>query len=302
MANKITIIILGLAAIGAAALLWMTLCGDPLPVGKPVQAKKTHVQEATPAVKVAPKPAANKKAEKKVVQKVERKKKKAKRAFGRSSAVDTYSPEDRKLADAVQAGLDDDDFEQTRKAAAEAMKSENPDVRQEAVEALGWFEDKALVDLTRAMADKNADVAESARGHVENALMGMEDDDRAVALASEYVKLFADDEDAVTMFAGVLSSAGSRIIDPDDSDSAEDVAKAKENRAGIVGIVAEMIDKGGKLAEKGKELYEEISGDEWAGRAAADKWADDIEEPEPEESKPEESESSEPEESESTES
>ena len=97
---------------------------------------------------------------------------------------------------------------------------------------------------------------------------------------SEYLSLFAEDEEAVTMFAGVLSSAGMRIIDPDDSDSAADVAKAKGNRAGIVDIVAEMIDKGGKLAEKGRELYEEIVGEEWAGREAADAWANDIEEPE----------------------
>lgn len=220
--------------------------------------------------------------------------KRGKDAFRRKAAfVDTYSPADRKLADAVQSALDDDNFEQTRKAALAAMKSENPEVRQEAVDALGWFGDKALVDLTKAMADKDPDVAEAARGQVENALMGLEDDDRAVVLAGEYVNLFAEDEEAVTMFAGVLSSAGSRIIDPDDSDSAADVAKAKGNRAGIVDIVAEMIGKGGKLAEKGRELYEEIAGDEWTDRAAADKWANDIEEPQSEEAESESAESSE---------
>ena len=220
--------------------------------------------------------------------------KRGKDAFRRKVAfVDTYSPDDRKLADAVQAGLDDDDFKATRKAALEAMKSKNPEVRKEAVDALGWFGDKALVDLTKAMADKDPDVAEAARGQVENALMGLEDDDRAVVLAGEYVNLFAEDEEAVTMFAGVLSSAGSRIIDPDDSDSAADVAKAKGSRAGIVDIVAEMIGKGGKLAEKGRELYEEIAGDEWTDRAAADKWANDIEEPQSEEAESESAESSE---------
>ena len=210
--------------------------------------------------------------------------KRGKDAFRRKAAfVDTYSPADRKLADAVQAGLDDDDFKATRKAALAAMKSENPEVRQEAVDALGWFEDKALVDLTKAMADKDSGVAEAARSHVENALMGMEDDDRAFVLAAEYVKLFDGDDEAVTMFAGVLSSAGSRIIDPDDADSAEDVAKAKGNRAGIVDIIAEMIGKGGKSEEKGREIYEEIVGEEWTDRATADAWAEDIEEPESEE-------------------
>ena len=54
-----------------------------------------------------------------------------------------------------------------------------------------------------------------------------------------------------------------------------------------------MIGKGGKLAEKGRELYEEITGDEWTDRATADKWANDIEEPEPEEADSEAAESSE---------
>lgn len=278
MTNKITIVILALAALVVAALLWVTLGGDPVPERKPVRAKKALIQDAAPAKKSAKKNAAKAKPAKVAAQKEKRKK--DKKAFRRTPVVDTYSPADRKLADAVQAALDDDNFEQTREAAAEAMKSDNPEVRQEAVDALGWFEDKALVDLTKAMADKNADVAESARSHVENALMGMEDDDRAFVLAAEYVKLFDGDDEAVTMFTGVLSSAGSRIIDPDDSDSVEDVAKAKGNRAGIVDIVDEMIGKGGKLAEKGRELYEEIAGDEWTDRATADKWANDIEEPE----------------------
>ena len=216
MMNKITITILALAALVVGALLWVTLGGDPVPERKPIRAKKTLIQDAAPAKKSVKKDAAKAKPAKVAAQKGKRKK--DKKAFRRTPVVDTYSPADRKLADAVQAGLDDDDFKATRKAAAEAMKSENPEVRQEAVDALGWFEDKALVDLTKAMADKNADVAESARGHVENALMGMEDDDRAFVLAAEYVKLFDGDDEAVTMFTGVLSSAGSRIIDPDDSD------------------------------------------------------------------------------------
>lgn len=289
--NKLTYVVLALAALVVGALLWLTLGGDPLPEKRSARAKKTLIRDVATDRKSA-KGDAKKTAKAKQDAHKDKRDKKDKKAFRRRSAVvvDDYSPEDRKLADAVQAALDDDNFEQTRKAALAAMKSENPEVRQEAVDALGWFDDKALVDLTKAMADKNADVAESARSHVEDALMGMEDDDRAFVLAAEYVKLFDGDDEAVTMFTGVLSSAGSRIIDPDDSDSAADVDKAKGNRAGIVDIVDEMIGKGGKLAEKGRELYEEITGDEWTDRATADKWANDIEEPEGDSTESEESE------------
>ena len=278
--NKLTCVVLAMAALVVGVLLWMTLGGDSVPERRMTRAKNSLIRDTVTDKRQAK----DNEKRKAVAEQSWRKDKKDKSEnkdfrHKRVVVIDDYSPADRKLADAVQEALDDEDFEKMREAAAAAMKSENPDVRQEAVDALAWFDDKALVDLTRAMADKNADVAESARGHVENALMGMEDDDRAFVLASEYVKMFAGDEDAVAMFAGVLSAAGSRIIDPDDSDSAEDVAKAKGNRAGIVDIVDEMIGKGGKLAEKGKELYEEISGDEWTDRATADKWANDIEEP-----------------------
>lgn len=191
---------------------------------------------------------------------------------------DSMSEADRRLSDAIQAALDDDDFAATRSAAQKALKSACAEVRQEAVDALGWFGDKALVELTRAMGDKDPEIAESARGHVEDALMGMDDDVRAFALATEYIKLFAEDEDAAAMFAGVMSSAGNMIIDPEDSDSAEDVAKAKSNRAAIVDTVSEMIESGGKLAEHGRELYEEISGEEWTGKADAEKWIAEVDE------------------------
>ena len=289
--NKMTVAVLAAVALGAAALLWMTLGGDPLSEKTSERTRKSLIRDAAGNGGSARKSSSKNVSARQSGMKREERRVKDKAAFRRASIVDNYSPEDRKLADAVQSALDDDNFEQARKAVAKAMESENPDVRQEAVNALGWFGDKALVDLTRAMADKNADVAESARSHVENALMGMEDDDRAVVLAGEYVNLFAEDEEAVTMFAGVLSAAGTRITDPDDSSSTEDVARAKGNRAGIVDIVAEMIGKGGKLEEKGRELYEEITGDAWTDRATADIWANDIEEPQEEEPEQEEAES-----------
>lgn len=289
--NKMTVAVLAAVVLGAASLLWVTLGGDPVPGKTSERTRKSLIRDAAGNGGSAKKSSTKKVSARQPGTKREESRAKDKAAFRRASVVDNYSPADRKLADAVQSALDDDNFERTRKAVAKAMESENPDVRQEAVNALGWFGDKALVELTRAMADKNADVAELARSHVENTLMGMEDDDRAVVLAGEYVNLFAEDEEAVTMFAGVLSAAGTRITDPDDASSAEDVAKAKGNRAGIVDIVDEMIGKGGKLAEKGRELYEEIVGEEWTDRATADKWANDIEEPQQEESEQEEADS-----------
>ena len=269
--NKTTIVGVLIAVIAFVALTWV-LFDEPAELEHPrISERKSQIDGVS--VPKDTKKVLSKKADRKTVEKKKR---------VRMIAADDYSPEDRKLADAVQAALDDEDFERTRVAALAALKSENPDVRQEAVDALGWFDDKALVDLTKVLADANKDVADSARSHIENALLGMEDDDRAFALAAEFIKLYPEDEDSRTMFAGVLSSAGGAIIDPEDADSAHDVAYAKGNRASIAAIVSEMIEMGGGMAKEAKEVYENITGDEWTGRAAADVWANDIEEPEQE--------------------
>lgn len=276
--NKTTIVGVLVVVIAMAALLWV-IFDEPAEQERPkISDRKSQISEVTPAVQ-KPEKASPKKVERKTPDAKSPAKKRVRRM-----AVAEYSPEDQKLADAVQAALDDDDFEKTRASALAALKSENPDVRQEAVDALGWFEDKALVDLTKVLADPNKDVADSARSHIETALMGMEDNDRAFALAAEYIKLYPEDEESRTMFAGVLTSTAGAIIDPEDADSAHDVAYAKGNRSSIVTIVSEMIEMGGGMAKEAKEVYENITGDAWTDRAAADAWANDIEEPTQEES------------------
>ena len=176
--------------------------------------------------------------------------------------------------------MDDDDFEQVVESARDALKSKREEVRQEAVDALGWFGEKALTELTKAMLDKSESVADSARSHVEVALTGMADQEQAFVFAATYLGTFGENEDAATMLSGVMSSAGIQLIDPEDPDSSEDVEMAKSNRMGIVEHLEDLMKAGESTAAVAKEIYESISGEEWSDSAAAMKWANDIAEPE----------------------
>ena len=208
-----------------------------------------------------------------------KRKKMVKKMRRRGTPPPEYTPEEQRLSDAVQSALDADDFEQVVKSAREALKSSREEVRQEAVDALSWFGEKALVELTKAMSDKSAAVAESARTEIETVLTGMDDQEQAFVFAATYLGALGENADAATMLSGVMSSAGMQLVDPDDPDSAEDVAKAKSNRIGIVEQLEELMKAGGSTAASAREIYESISGEEWSGSKAAMKWADDIEEP-----------------------
>ena len=214
----------------------------------------------------------------------EKDKKKAAKARRRGVPPPDYTPEERRLSDAVQTALDDEDFEQVVKNARAALKSGREEVRQEAVDALGWFGEKALTELTKAMSDKSESVADSARSHIENVLTGMADREQAFVFAATYLGALGQNADAVTMLSGVMASVGLQLVDPEDSDSTEDVAKAKSNRIGIVEQLEDLMKAGEAAAAAAREIYESISGEEWSGSEAARKWANDIEEPAAEES------------------
>ena len=191
-----------------------------------------------------------------------------------------YTGKEKRLSDAVQSALDEDDFERVVESAQNALKSSREEVRQEAVDALGWFGEKALVELTKAMLDKSKSVADSARSHVEVALTGMADQEQAFIFAATYLGSFGENEDAATMLSGVMTSAAVQLIDPEDPDSAEDVETARSNRMGIVEHLADLMKKGKSTAAAAREVYESIADEEWRDAAAAMKWANDIEEPE----------------------
>jgi len=177
---------------------------------------------------------------------------------------DARTPEEKALAERIEKALDEEDLEAALKCADEALKCGVVEIRQNMVETLGWFGEKALPELTPFLADSDEDVRESAMNEWTMALSSIEDDGakiRTVELAMGVLK----NEDA-------LEEISSEYIGVDEKMAVESLVR--------------IIDGGGPKegVEKAKETYEFVTGDEWTNAAEAERWiAEEYEPPAPEE-------------------
>lgn len=193
---------------------------------------------------------------------------------------DDMSAADRALYDAVQEALDADDFARTRAAALRAYRSANPDVRLQAVEALGWFGEKALVDLVPMMGDANEDVAQEAANAWEGGLAEVEDTSLKLAFARTALKAISD-ANALTMIGAQFSSAATEYIDEVDEGTEESL----DRRVDVLQSLVDMIgSSNNSLSDVGRDLYEEITGHNWINMDEAELYLKDPDNYEPPES------------------
>ena len=189
-----------------------------------------------------------------------------------SDLFDHLKGDDRAIAEAIQKGLDDDDFKTVAAWAEKALKSESAEVRQHAVESLGWFGAQALPELTVWMSDRNEDVAQEAMEQWSGALTEVEraDDRFSTALAAFGT---ISDKDMLQSIGMELSSAADEIIDGE-----EDETRAAEKRVLVVQALAEIIVNGAKVnSAAAKEAFEDITGNEWISVEEAEKYLRDPE-------------------------
>ena len=193
---------------------------------------------------------------------------------------DDMSAADRALYDAVQEALDAEDFARTRAAALRAYRSANPDVRLQAVEALGWFGEKALVDLVPMMGDANEDVAQEAANAWEGGLAEVEDTSLKLAFARTALKAISD-ANALTMIGAQFSSAATEYIDEVDEGTEESL----DRRVDVLQSLVDMIgSSNNSLSDVGRDLYEEITGHNWINMDEAELYLKDPDNYEPPES------------------
>ena len=174
---------------------------------------------------------------------------------------------DRKLVEAVQAAMDTDDHAKIIAAAVAALKSAAAEVRQEAVDALGWVGEDALSELTGCLADADDDVRDSAINHWECALSEVEDPKYRYSTALSVMGVITQ-EDAIDSISGQFSNAAQDYIDEIDDES-----KQAERRVEVVQKLYDIIDgKKPICSEKAKVAYEELTGYEWRGAAEAERY------------------------------
>lgn len=194
-----------------------------------------------------------------------------------SDEFDHLPEADRPLAKKLQDALDNEDFEATLVAAQTAYRSANPELRQRAVEALGWYGEKSLGVLAPMMADTDPDVARSAMDAWENALQDVEKPATRQSIAQLALQTL-DDEQALTMIGAQFSAAATERID-----ALEDEAKAMALRVEAVQSLVDMLD--GHPSEvrtkASAEIYENLTGHPWKGVDEAERYLRDPDNYEP---------------------
>ncbi len=190
------------------------------------------------------------------------------------------SAEDRKLADALSDALDNDKRSKVYEIAMKALKSSNPDLRREAVEALGWYGKDAIGDLLVPMVDPDRDVAQCAIDNWDQALSEIESPQERMRTAMLALKVI-DDEYALNTISAQFSNAANESIDSQDDES-----QAMARRIEAVQMLVDIIESAGSNkvnVEHAKSMYSDITGNEWLSFEEAERYLQDPENYNPDE-------------------
>lgn len=169
--------------------------------------------------------------------------------------------EERGLARAIEDSLDREDLALAIRCASQALQSRVRSIRESMVDTLGWFGVKALPELTPFLADADEDIADNAFCEWYMAMTDIDDDGEKIATVERAMQVLTD-EDQLEDISGEYVGVDEKLA---------------------VGSLLRVIEGGGSASgiAKAKETYEFVTGEEFSGRAAAEKWiAEEYEPPE----------------------
>ena len=255
--------VLALVVLIVVALFWVLCRGTPAdgPRKVPEVLRSRRIRTAEPAAKAKSavrRSGKNSVADRKETEPASAKKKKPEKKglWGRGKpAPDPFAgfePADRKLAEAVQVAADEDDYRRTVTAARKALGSSNPEVRKHALEALSGFGAQAVPEIIGSIADSDPGVAKAA---TESALQAFESavEDSEIAQTAKLLMQTTSDTE-------VLSEIGQQLVSMDDN-------------ALLISTLTDVISTGTAAAQaEAKSRYQWLTGDEWTGADAAQKW------------------------------
>ena len=170
----------------------------------------------------------------------------------RDSDGNPYGPEDQKIMSAAAAAIEKDDLEVARSLAESALASSNAELRAAVVDALGWFGEDAMAELTPFMSDRDPEVAEAAVSHWKDALQEIDEDGMKAGVVEMSLKALADKE--------LLEDVADELIGIDE--------------LAAIQVIANVIEDGGSAAASAavQEVYDNITGEKWSGVDAAEAW------------------------------
>lgn len=167
---------------------------------------------------------------------------------------DKFPAKDKETAKHIQDALDNEDFEGVKAMVDAALQSDSAEVRQHAVDALGWFDQKAIADLTKFLSDKDPDVAQSAFNHWDSAIDMVENESFKLSVAKEAMKSLKDPD--------MLENVATKLKSADDEPAAVDA---------IMDILRS-VKADSAAATSAKEAYEFVTGEEFTSVGAAALW------------------------------
>ena len=107
---------------------------------------------------------------------------------------DERTPEERALEERIEKSLDDEDFDAALACVDEALKCEVAEIRQNMVDTLGWFGEKALPELTPFLADVDEDIRDSAMSEWTMALSSIEDEGGRIRIVELAMGVLKDED------------------------------------------------------------------------------------------------------------
>lgn len=162
------------------------------------------------------------------------------------------SPAEKKILDELNEAMCGDDFETVSFAAEELAKSANPVVRRMVVDAISWFGERGLPELTPFLVDENEEVASLAKERWSLGVGEIEDDQEKATMA-KLGMLYVTDEDSLTSFMGDLTTVSDDLV--------------------IMQTLVDLIEEGTpESAAVAREQYEWMTGDAWTDIDAAESW------------------------------
>lgn len=183
---------------------------------------------------------------------------------------------ERKLCESLQEALDAENVKAAIEVATELMASTNAEVRSHVVDALGWFGESALPELTILMGDQDEDVAQNAISAWESCVSEIDDAEVRFKISGLALKAIVN-RDALQSIGSQFSNAATELID-----SLDDAEAAFEMRVKVVQEIVDMIASPDlRQSDVGRSLYEDVTGNEWIDVAEAEKYLNDPDNYEP---------------------
>ena len=169
----------------------------------------------------------------------------------RDSDGKPYSEADQKIMAAADAAIDEDDLDLARSLAEQALVSDNKELREMVVDALGWFGEEAMSELTPFMSDPDEDVAEQATSHWKDALQEVSDDGTKAGIVELSLNALKNKE--------ILEDVANELMDIDELAALQ--------------VIVNVMEGGNDAATEAlREVYDSITGEEWTGVDAAEDW------------------------------